>query len=86
MSGDGAFLMSAMELETAVRLKCNFVHMVWRDGYYWDQNGRRYDRDGRPCDDNDGYNQGYNNGYGQNYGYNNGYGYNQGYGGYRRGN
>ena len=34
MSGDGAFLMSAMELETAVRLKCNFVHMVWRDGYY----------------------------------------------------
>jgi acetolactate synthase-1/2/3 large subunit len=34
MSGDGAFLMSAMELETAVRLKCNFVHMVWRDGFY----------------------------------------------------
>jgi acetolactate synthase-1/2/3 large subunit len=34
MSGDGAFLMSAMKLETAVRLNCNFVHLVWRDGFY----------------------------------------------------
>jgi acetolactate synthase-1/2/3 large subunit len=34
MSGDGAFLMSAMELETAVRLGCHFVHLVWRDGFY----------------------------------------------------
>jgi len=34
MSGDGAFLMSAMELETAVRLNCNFVRLVWRDGFY----------------------------------------------------
>ncbi|MDX2226870.1 MAG: acetolactate synthase AlsS [Verrucomicrobiae bacterium] len=34
MSGDGGFLFSAMELETAVRLKCNFVHLVWRDGSY----------------------------------------------------
>ncbi len=34
MSGDGAFLMSAMELETAVRLQCHFVHLVWRDGFY----------------------------------------------------
>ncbi|QEH39131.1 Acetolactate synthase, catabolic [Aquisphaera giovannonii] len=34
MSGDGAFLMSAMELETAVRLKCNLVHLVWRDGSF----------------------------------------------------
>src|SRR5262249_15684137 len=34
MSGDGAFLMSAMELETAVRLKCNLVHLVWRDGFF----------------------------------------------------
>jgi acetolactate synthase-1/2/3 large subunit len=34
MSGDGGFLFSAMELETAVRLKCPFVHLVWRDGYY----------------------------------------------------
>jgi acetolactate synthase I/II/III large subunit len=34
ISGDGGFLFSAMELETAVRLKCNFVHMVWIDGTY----------------------------------------------------
>jgi acetolactate synthase-1/2/3 large subunit len=34
MSGDGGFLFSAMELETAVRLKCNLVHVIWIDGYY----------------------------------------------------
>jgi acetolactate synthase-1/2/3 large subunit len=34
MSGDGGFLFSAMELETAVRLKSNLVHLVWRDGSY----------------------------------------------------
>jgi len=34
VSGDGGFLFSAMELETAVRLKCNFVHLVWIDGAY----------------------------------------------------
>jgi acetolactate synthase-1/2/3 large subunit len=34
ISGDGGFLFSAMELETAVRLKCNLVHMVWIDGGY----------------------------------------------------
>ena len=34
ISGDGGFLYSAMELETAVRLKCNLVHMVWIDGSY----------------------------------------------------
>ena len=34
MSGDGGFLFSAMELETAVRLKTDFVHVVWRDGTY----------------------------------------------------
>jgi acetolactate synthase-1/2/3 large subunit len=34
ISGDGGFLFSAMELETAVRLKCNLVHMVWIDGAY----------------------------------------------------
>ena len=34
MSGDGGFLFSAMELETAVRLGCHFVHLVWTDGYY----------------------------------------------------
>lgn len=34
VSGDGGFLFSAMELETAVRLKSNLVHMVWIDGSY----------------------------------------------------
>jgi acetolactate synthase-1/2/3 large subunit len=34
VSGDGGFLYSAMELETAVRLKCNLVHLVWIDGGY----------------------------------------------------
>ena len=34
VSGDGGFLFSAMELETAVRLKANIVHMVWIDGTY----------------------------------------------------
>ncbi len=34
ISGDGGFLFSAMELETAVRLKLNLVHMVWIDGTY----------------------------------------------------
>jgi acetolactate synthase I/II/III large subunit len=34
ISGDGGFLFSAMELETAVRLKCNLVHLVWIDGAY----------------------------------------------------
>lgn len=34
ISGDGGFLFSAMELETAVREKRSFVHFVWRDGTY----------------------------------------------------
>jgi acetolactate synthase-1/2/3 large subunit len=34
MSGDGGFLFSAQELETGVRLKCDFVHLVWTDGSY----------------------------------------------------
>jgi acetolactate synthase I/II/III large subunit len=34
ISGDGGFLFSVMELETAVRLKCNLVHLVWIDGSY----------------------------------------------------
>jgi len=34
ISGDGGFLFSAMELETASRLKANLVHMVWVDGTY----------------------------------------------------
>jgi acetolactate synthase-1/2/3 large subunit len=34
VSGDGGFLFSAVELETAVRLNCDFVHLVWIDGSY----------------------------------------------------
>jgi len=34
ISEDGGFLYSAGELETAVRLKCNLVHLVWIDGAY----------------------------------------------------
>lgn len=34
ISGDGGFLFSGMELETAVRLKSNLVHMIWIDGTY----------------------------------------------------
>ena len=34
MAGDCGFLFSAVELETAVRLKSDFVHLVWIDGSY----------------------------------------------------
>ncbi|MDF1645608.1 MAG: acetolactate synthase AlsS [Legionellaceae bacterium] len=34
MSGDGGFLFSAMELNTAVRENIKFVHFIWRDGTY----------------------------------------------------
>jgi acetolactate synthase-1/2/3 large subunit len=34
ISGDGGFLFSGMELETAVRLGSHLVHMVWIDGTY----------------------------------------------------
>lgn len=34
VSGDGGFLFSAMELETAVRLKAPIVHIVWNDSTY----------------------------------------------------
>lgn len=34
ISGDGGFMFSAAELETAVRLKCHLVHLVWIDGAY----------------------------------------------------
>ncbi|MED1922523.1 acetolactate synthase AlsS [Bacillus velezensis] len=34
VSGDGGFLFSAMELETAVRLKVPIVHLVWNDSTY----------------------------------------------------
>jgi acetolactate synthase-1/2/3 large subunit len=34
ISGDGGFLFSANELETAVRLKAHIVHMIWIDGSY----------------------------------------------------
>ena len=32
--GDGGFLMNVQEMETARRLGCNFVTMVWEDGGY----------------------------------------------------
>lgn len=34
VSGDGGFMQSSMELETAVRLKCNIVHIIWVDNAY----------------------------------------------------
>jgi acetolactate synthase I/II/III large subunit len=34
ISGDGGFLFSACELETAVRLNSHIVHMIWIDGAY----------------------------------------------------
>ncbi|WP_307570816.1 acetolactate synthase AlsS [Pantoea anthophila] len=34
VSGDGGFLQSSMELETAVRLKANILHIVWVDNAY----------------------------------------------------
>ena len=34
ISGDGGFLFSAMELETAVREHLHFIHFIWVDGSY----------------------------------------------------
>lgn len=34
VSGDGSFLMTCMELETAVRLRLPTLHLVWKDGSY----------------------------------------------------
>ncbi|OOE97742.1 acetolactate synthase large subunit [Salinivibrio sp. MA351] len=34
VSGDGGFMQSSMELETAVRLKCNLLHIIWVDNAY----------------------------------------------------
>ena len=42
ISGDGGFLFSGMELETAVRLQSHLVHMIWIDGTL--QHGRRSGR------------------------------------------
>ncbi|GAP03397.1 acetolactate synthase [Fructobacillus pseudoficulneus] len=36
VSGDGGFFFSAMELETAVRLHLNTVHIVWNDNNHYD--------------------------------------------------
>jgi acetolactate synthase I/II/III large subunit len=47
VSGDGGFLFSAMELETAVREKCNFTHFVWQDKRYdmvYEQELTKYNR------------------------------------------
>jgi acetolactate synthase-1/2/3 large subunit len=42
--GDGAFIMSLAEFETAVRLKVPIVIMIWRDGRYgmieWEQRNK----------------------------------------------
>lgn len=34
LSGDGGFLFSAQDLETAVRLKQKIIHLIWNDGHY----------------------------------------------------
>ncbi|WP_437613663.1 acetolactate synthase AlsS [Erwinia sp. V71] len=34
VSGDGGFMQSSMELETAVRLKANILHIIWVDDAY----------------------------------------------------
>ncbi|MBA1393836.1 acetolactate synthase AlsS, partial [Lactobacillus sp. XV13L] len=34
VAGDGGFLFSGQELETAVRLQANIVQLIWVDGYY----------------------------------------------------
>lgn len=34
VSGDGGFLFSAQDLETAVRKKLNIIHIIWNDGRY----------------------------------------------------
>lgn len=34
VAGDGGFLFSGQELETAVRLNLNIVQLVWNDGFY----------------------------------------------------
>lgn len=47
ISGDGGFMQSSMELETAVRLKTNIVHIVWVDNAYnmvEMQEVKKYDR------------------------------------------
>ncbi|MCT4387312.1 acetolactate synthase AlsS [Leuconostoc pseudomesenteroides] len=36
VSGDGGFFFSAMELETAVRLQLDTVHIVWNDNAHYD--------------------------------------------------
>lgn len=47
ISGDGGFLFSAMELETAVREKISLIHCVWCDGKYdmvYEQEMLKYQR------------------------------------------
>ena len=34
VSGDGGFLFSAQDLETAVRKNLNIIHIIWNDGRY----------------------------------------------------
>jgi hypothetical protein len=50
ISGDGGFLYSAMELETAVRLNVNIVHLVRIDGTYDMVGTQERLKYGRTCD------------------------------------
>ena len=34
VSGDGGFLFSSQDLETAVRKNLNIIHLIWNDGHY----------------------------------------------------
>jgi acetolactate synthase-1/2/3 large subunit len=34
VTGDGGFLLTATELETAVRIGSRFVHLIWNSGSY----------------------------------------------------
>lgn len=48
ISGDGGFLFSSMELETAKREGINLTHIIWTDGYYnmvAEQEEMKYQRD-----------------------------------------
>lgn len=49
VSGDGGFMQSSMELETAVRLGCNIVHIIWVDNAYNMVEIQEVNKYGRPA-------------------------------------
>ncbi len=49
ISGDGGFLFSAMELETAVRENIPLIHFIWQDGSYDMVKQQQLMKYGRPC-------------------------------------